>query len=365
MQHFRFVVHETRDPNAAAAQIAGLHFRSDGEDEINHRTLSALVSKGSSCPLNCGPESAIDGRETSKWRDEQKQPINVKLMFMRSIDEFCFSTAQDEPDCDPAKWSLEASADGLAWEEVIVQSDADFTTLDRGARTPWCMLMGPRQKGSSSPRRRCLVTDVGNVTNPNSGQASEVKAMLNGSVEAEKVETAVAAQWKLAKDDSSITKEAYWTGIRDALDFDQSLIPELDAKICSKLRTTFMDTLAVLEKAKASGVVLGVISNHTKFWFEECASACRFDKLMDQELCINSSEVFCSKPKARIFEIFLERLASAHPGMGAADCIFVDDKKKNLTAAEALGFQVVLHDATQASPGDLEQKLAALGLVLS
>jgi HAD superfamily hydrolase (TIGR01509 family) len=50
-----------------------------------------------------------------------------------------------------------------------------------------------------------------------------------------------------------------------------------------------------------------------------------------------SGDVKVRKPDARIFEILLERI-----GRPAKECVFVDDRPKNLLAAKRLGFHAVL-----------------------
>mmetsp|Transcript_41283 Transcript_41283/g.84976 ORF Transcript_41283/g.84976 Transcript_41283/m.84976 type:complete len:166 (+) Transcript_41283:143-640(+) len=117
--------------------------------------------------------------------------------------------------------------------------------------------------------------------------------------------------------------------------------------------------------APCEGIVLGVISNHLGFWFhEECATPCGLRDLVSPELLLVSSEVGCSKPGNRIFELFLERLHVQHPGLTAADCIFVDDKVDNVTAAQALGFQGLCFNAKTAAPGALAEDLKKAGVPL-
>eukprot|EP00434_Breviolum_minutum_P040934 symbB.v1.2.036398.t1/scaffold5128.1/size30560/4 len=125
----------------------------------------------------------------------------------------------------------------------------------------------------------------------------------------------------------------------------------------------YPESLEVLRAAKEQQVVLGMISNHLAFWFhKECGEALK--DLIDPELLLVSSEVACSKPGSQIFELFLQRVGKLHPGIKAADCIFVDDKAENVAAAEALGFQGLLYDARKAQPGDLAKALREAGLPL-
>eukprot|EP00435_Cladocopium_sp_Y103_P011829 s1932_g3.t1 len=125
----------------------------------------------------------------------------------------------------------------------------------------------------------------------------------------------------------------------------------------------YPESLEVLRAAKEQQVVLGMISNHLSFWFhKECGTA--LEGLIDQELLLVSSEVACSKPGPEIFQLFLERLGKLHPGLTAADCVFVDDKAENVAAAQSLGFQALLYDARKAAVGELAKALKDLGLPL-
>merc|ERR1719491_1419344 len=103
-----------------------------------------------------------------------------------------------------------------------------------------------------------------------------------------------------------------------------------------------------------------MISNHITCWFTECADACLIYELIPRELVIVNCTAASAKPGADIFEFFLKRLAAAHPGFVASDCIFVDDKDSNIEAAEKLGFRGLLFDASTAPAGELERKLAEL-----
>ncbi|CAK9112110.1 unnamed protein product [Durusdinium trenchii] len=194
---------------------------------------------------------------------------------------------------------------------------------------------------------------------------------------------AAKAQWSAMREDPEATKEAFWRLARAAISgLDEAKTAAADAEICARLRGYYPETLEVLRQAKEQDVVLGMISNHLAFWFypetchlywrqigscyawkKECGEVLK--DLVEPELLLVSSEVACSKPGHRIFELFLERLGRLHPGLTAADCVFVDDKAENVAAAAALGFAVVHYDARKAQPGELAQALKDAGLALT
>merc|ERR1712218_47172 len=126
--------------------------------------------------------------------------------------------------------------------------------------------------------------------------------------------------------------EEFWGNTSESSPLDPGPIDTINDEIVCTLRRTFPETLEALRKAKAQGIAVGMISNHTTFWFKECADACQIYELIPRELVIVSSDAASCKPDADIFEVFLKRLAAAHPGLVASDCIFVDDKDANIEA---------------------------------
>ncbi|CAE7305209.1 yihX [Symbiodinium pilosum] len=177
---------------------------------------------------------------------------------------------------------------------------------------------------------------------------------------------AAKTAWKAFRENPAATKDCFWQLVCETSGLEASAAKEADAEICETLRSHYADTLEVLNIARDQGIILGVISNHIGFWFhEECAKPCGLSTLVTPELLIVSSEVGCSKPSSRIFEIFLQRLQALHPGIAAADCIFVDDKAENVEAAEALGFRGLIFNAKTAAPGTLAEELKRAGLPLA
>ncbi|CAL1146519.1 unnamed protein product [Cladocopium goreaui] len=212
---------------------------------------------------------------------------------------------------------------------------------------------------------RCLVVDCGGVTHPDSGLKEAVRKRVASAdaAQAQSAAAAAKAQWSAMRDDPRATKEDFWQQISVACGLESSAAAEADAEICATLRGYYPESLEVLRAAKEQQVVLGMISNHLSFWFhKECGTA--LEGLIDQELLLVSSEVACSKPGPEIFQLFLERLGKLHPGLTAADCVFVDDKAENVAAAQSLGFQGLLYDARKAAQGDLAKALKDLGLPL-
>jgi putative hydrolase of the HAD superfamily len=71
------------------------------------------------------------------------------------------------------------------------------------------------------------------------------------------------------------------------------------------------------------------------------------------ETIVDSAFVGCRKPERRIYELTLERI-----GMPAEACLFVDDLRPNIEAAEALGMNAVHFRDNAQAIGEIR---AALG----
>lgn len=96
-------------------------------------------------------------------------------------------------------------------------------------------------------------------------------------------------------------------------------------------------TVAALERLRAAGVRLAVISNSDG----RAAAALDAGGLLDQfEFVIDSGEVGVEKPDPRIFRIALERM-----GISAEDALYVGDLYEvDVVGARAAGLDVVLID---------------------
>ena len=96
-------------------------------------------------------------------------------------------------------------------------------------------------------------------------------------------------------------------------------------------------TEALIHDLKAAGYKLYVLSNMSR---EFIAFLRRFPvyRLFDGEVV--SCEERTVKPEPRIYEILLERY-----GLNPAETLFIDDRRSNIAAAEALGICGKLFDA--------------------
>jgi putative hydrolase of the HAD superfamily len=79
--------------------------------------------------------------------------------------------------------------------------------------------------------------------------------------------------------------------------------------------------------------LLGLLSNDVAEWSIHLRN--RFDINLFESTVV-SGEALCRKPHREIFELFLKRSKA-----DARECVFIDDRKKNLETAASLGFKTV------------------------
>jgi len=79
---------------------------------------------------------------------------------------------------------------------------------------------------------------------------------------------------------------------------------------------------------------LGVLSNDVSEWSGNLRKMHKLDGLFDA--VVISGDAALHKPQKEIFEFFLKK-----SGVKAGECVFVDDKVRNLIPAEAMGFKTI------------------------
>jgi 2-haloacid dehalogenase len=111
-----------------------------------------------------------------------------------------------------------------------------------------------------------------------------------------------------------------------------------------------IDILRALRREKYQ---LYALSNWSVETFSKVRS--RFDFLDWFETIIISGEVRVAKPDPEIFSILLQRIEKT-----AGECLFIDDSKINVAAAEKLGFKGIYFQ----SPEQLYEELCRMGIAL-
>jgi putative hydrolase of the HAD superfamily len=115
-------------------------------------------------------------------------------------------------------------------------------------------------------------------------------------------------------------------------------------------------TWEIAKALKKRGIRLALLSNTTDLHVLINEEIGIFQKLRDIgfESFIYSYEAGCKKPCSQIYELVFKRL-----NLSAEDCVFVDDKLKNIEGAERLGMKGILFQG----PQQLRKALIKLGLL--
>ncbi len=94
------------------------------------------------------------------------------------------------------------------------------------------------------------------------------------------------------------------------------------------------ETIPVLARVKERGYPLFALSNWSAETFALVKNRFQFLDWFDE--VVISGEVGAAKPDRKIFDVFLQRV-----GRPANHCLFIDDNKRNIEAAQMLGFQTI------------------------
>jgi putative hydrolase of the HAD superfamily len=189
---------------------------------------------------------------------------------------------------------------------------------------------------------RALILDFGEVlTRPQPGEAVERLAALAGLP----LDEFVARYWRHRPDyDNGLQVDEYWkrvlerpgpvpaTTIRDLI--------AADALSWTDYRTEVWDLAA---RFHASGHRTAMLSNGVS----EIIGRVRAERCLEDwfDTVIVSCEVGCCKPDPAIYQLCLDRLGEA-----AAQTLFVDDRAKNLQAAEAVGLGTLQFTGDESVP---------------
>lgn len=85
------------------------------------------------------------------------------------------------------------------------------------------------------------------------------------------------------------------------------------------------------------GIQVSILSNHVHFWFNEFVDRFRLlDIFTEKDLVISSDSVKCAKPDQQIFQISFQRILKHFPTLTSSNCLFIDDKAKNVEAAKSI-----------------------------
>lgn len=168
-----------------------------------------------------------------------------------------------------------------------------------------------------------------------------------GSVDMDTVETLYTRA-----SSGELTASQFWDAV--------GVAPDLEREYLAQHRLTD-GLLAFLDNMPSSVGSVWCLSNDVSEW----------SRWLREEFCLTryfagfviSGDVGSRKPSAAIYEALLSKV-----GQPAGDCVFVDDRIKNLDAAKTLGFQTVLFSPLGAknpnSPHPVAESFEDLGRYL-
>jgi len=100
-------------------------------------------------------------------------------------------------------------------------------------------------------------------------------------------------------------------------------------------------TLALMRDAHAAGLRLAILSNELDLFYG-AALRQRMAALRDVELIVDATYTGILKPDARAYALCTQQL-----GLAPAECVFVDDQRRNVEGARSAGMLALWFDVTQ------------------
>jgi putative hydrolase of the HAD superfamily len=99
---------------------------------------------------------------------------------------------------------------------------------------------------------------------------------------------------------------------------------------------------------------MALLTNNVREWEPLWRAMLPVDEIF--EIVVDSGFVGIRKPEPEIYELTLERLGG---GIGAAECLFVDDVEDNIATARELGMTAVHFRSNHQAIAEIEAALSA------
>lgn len=162
---------------------------------------------------------------------------------------------------------------------------------------------------------------------------------------------AIRTPWFKA-DRGQLTSLQVWEAIGFTGDLEQIEREYLDT---IELHEGFHDFAAAMKKKYKLAILSDDSSRWSRYLREHLDIAKYFDAVTI------SGDVGITKPDERVYRLTLEKL-----GCEPADCVYVDDRRKNLAAARTLGMETVLFNSRDVAwEGKTVNSFAELTVLLS
>ena len=182
---------------------------------------------------------------------------------------------------------------------------------------------------------KAVIFDYGGVMKSSHPLSMDIATIYNISVEeVEKVKKITIPFFSLLQR-GLINEQEFWQKFSDVI---KKPIPqnykELLREIYEKTLVLFPEMIEFVKKLKDKGIKTAVLSNITKFQAEIIRKNNGYKEF---DVLVLSYEEKLEKPELNIYLSVIKKL-----GVEPEECVFVDDKEKNLAPAKSLGMKTVL-----------------------
>ena len=111
--------------------------------------------------------------------------------------------------------------------------------------------------------------------------------------------------------------------------------------------------IELMRDLRGRGYRMALLTNNVREWEPLWRGMLPVDEIF--EVIVDSALVGARKPEPQIYELTLERIGG---GIGAADCLFVDDVEDNVAAARELGMTAIHYRSNDQAIAEIEAALA-------
>ncbi|MDP2749477.1 MAG: HAD-IA family hydrolase [Nanoarchaeota archaeon] len=156
----------------------------------------------------------------------------------------------------------------------------------------------------------------------------------------------IIENWRLARV-SDISSKLFWKNLAEFIGIAPDVLRK-DFLAFFGFREEVFELVKELKKKKYK---LGLLSNQIEDWLEEVIENRKFNKTFD--VIVTSYKSRIAKPDVSIFEEIVEKLK-----VKPAECIYIDDLKRNIPPAKQLGMKTILFTDLK----QLKKELAAFSV---
>lgn len=199
-----------------------------------------------------------------------------------------------------------------------------------------------------NPQPKAIIFDIGNVVLEWQPEHVLQSVFSVSNMPMMMEQTFLSPEWS-AYDQGLISTKDLKEQLADKLECSNTAMEALLQNVVIALRP-IPEMIELLTKLKALGYPIYALTNMPSDIFRSLLEEHPFWQLFDD--IVVSSHIKLAKPDPQIFEFIL-----AKHQLKAAECIFLDDSKANVTSAKALGFTTIKVINFQQAIDDLSELL--------